>query len=127
MRSAPLGDLELEVFRFVSKRGPSSVREVADEYGEGKGLARTTILTVMERLRTKGYLERSRGRAAHIYAAVQAQEDVMHGIVEEFVDKTLGGSLGPFVAYLAKSKGLTEEELKNLLAMVDEKEAEEGK
>jgi predicted transcriptional regulator len=124
MKKAPLGDLELEVLRFVAQRGPSSVREIADEYGESKGLARTTILTVMERLRSKGYLERSKGRAAQIYKAVEDQNDVMHGIVEEFVDKTLGGSLGPFVAYLAKSKGLTEEELKSLKAMVDE---EEGK
>lgn len=120
MRKAPLGDLELEILRFVAEHSPCSVRQVTAEFGEPRGLARTTVLTVMERLRAKGYLARSKNKGANTYSAVQAQDEVMHDIVQEFVDKTLGGSLTPFVAYLAKSKGLSATEIEHLKAMVED-------
>ena len=50
----PLRGQELSVFRHVADRAPVSVGQVAEEFAEREGLARTTILTVMERLRQKG-------------------------------------------------------------------------
>src|SRR5207249_331104 len=60
MEQPSLGDQELEVLRFVAEHAPISVGEVAERFGEPRGLARTTILTVMERLRKKGFLTRSK-------------------------------------------------------------------
>src|SRR5688500_589780 len=98
MEKPPLGDQQLEVLRFVADHAPISVGEVAQQFGAPRGLARTTILTVMERLRRKGYLARSKERPAR-YAPRVPQAEVMQGLVREFVEKTLAGSLSPFVAY----------------------------
>ena len=46
----------------------------------------------------------------------------MRGIVARFVEKTLGGSLTPFVAYLSEAKEVTPEELHALRQLVDELE-----
>ena len=46
MQKPPLGELQLEILRFISDRGPLSVGEVAALFGEPRGLARTTILIV---------------------------------------------------------------------------------
>jgi predicted transcriptional regulator len=118
----PLGELELGVLQFVSHDPPKSVREVLTQYGEPRGLARTTILTVMERLRTKGYLERNQVDGLYSYSPGQEQSEVMEGIVQNFVERTLGGSLQPFLAYLASSRGLTNEEIAKLNELVDKME-----
>src|SRR5688572_23374283 len=62
-----LGDLEIEVLRFVSNRAPISIRDTAETFGRERGLARTTILTVMERLRKKKYLARRRVEGVFLY------------------------------------------------------------
>ena len=114
MEKPGLGDQELEVLRFVAAHAPISVGEVAQQFGEPRGLARTTILTVMERLRKKGYLARSKQERPARYSPGVPMGEVMRGLVQEFVEKTLAGSLSPFVAYLAEAKGFSDQELAEL-------------
>ena len=122
-KPAPLGDQELEVLRYVSDHAPITVREVAEQFGDPRGLARTTILTVMERLRKKGFLNRDKEAGAFRYAPAVAQPEVLQGLVQNFVETTLKGSLTPFVAYLSDSRGLSEREMAELRRLVQDLES----
>ena len=119
-----LGDQELALLRYVTDHAPVTVREAAAKFGESHGLARTTILTMMERLRGKGYLTRGKDAGAFEYRPVVAKKELMQGLVHNFVEKSLGGSLSPFVAYLTEAKGLSERELSDLRRLLDLKDAE---
>ena len=122
MQKPPLGDQELEVLRFVTDNGPITVREVVERYGEPQNIARTTILTVMERLRGKRYLERVKKDGVYEYVAAVPKSELMQTLVKEFVEKTLRGSLSPFAAYLSQAKNLSQEELAELKQTVAEME-----
>jgi predicted transcriptional regulator len=122
MEQPPLGDLELEVLRFVAENAPLSVGVAAQQFGVPRGLARTTILTIMERLRKKGYLARSKHERPARYSPRIPQNKVEQGLVREFVEKTLAGSLSPFVAYLAEAEDLTDGELLQLRRLVEDLE-----
>jgi predicted transcriptional regulator len=126
-KPATLGDQEWDVFQFVCDRAPVTVREVAQEWGEPRGLARTTILTVMERLRQKSFLTRNRRESENTfeYRPAVAKSDLMRSRVAEFVQRTLGGSLTPFVAYLTDSQNLSERERDALRRMVAEWDKDE--
>lgn len=63
----PLGHLELSVLQYVADHPSITVREVAAHFAETSGLARTTLLTVMERLRSKAYLKRKKAAGASIH------------------------------------------------------------
>jgi predicted transcriptional regulator len=126
MKPPLLGEQELEVLRYVADHAPVAVREVAARFGEPRGLARTTILTVMERLRKKGFLTRTREDGAFQYAPAVAKTELLQSLVQDFVEKTLGGSLSPFVAYLADTKRLSPAEIAELRRLVREMEPEEG-
>src|ERR1700687_1085227 len=104
MQKLPLGELQLEILRFISDRGPLSVGEVAAQFGEPRGLARTTILSVMERLRGKGFLARTKREGVFRYAPRGEKSEVLLRLVREFVQGALAGSVSPFFAYLAKEK-----------------------
>jgi predicted transcriptional regulator len=123
-----LGEQELEVLRFVTDRAPVTVREVANEWGAPRNLARTTILTVMERLRTKGFLTRDRAPddSTFQYSPAVAKTDLMRGLVQDFVEKTLGGSVAPFVAYLADAPDLSDREMEELRRIVQGMERKHG-
>jgi predicted transcriptional regulator len=119
-----LGEQELELLRFVTDHAPISVRDAAIQYGEPRGLARTTVLTVMERLRKKGFLVRRRDVRNFEYTPVQGKPQVLRNLVGDFVDKMLGGSLAPFVSYLAESRDLTNDEIAELRRLLEKGETD---
>ncbi len=122
-----LGQLEREVLQFIADRPPQSVREVAEHFAETSGQARTTILTVMERLRKKGYLKRKKVEEVHRYSATVSREALLDRLVERFVEDVLGGAVSPFLAYLSRSSSLTAAESKKLNDLIGRLESREQK
>ncbi|QSQ22485.1 BlaI/MecI/CopY family transcriptional regulator [Pyxidicoccus parkwayensis] len=114
----PVGDQELAVLRYVAEHGPATVGEVAERFGEPQGLARSTILTVMERLRLKGYLTRHKVEGVFQYASPVPASELLRDVVGDFVQRQLSGSLSPFAAYLSEAEDVTDEELAQLQDVV---------
>ncbi len=124
----PLGRVQLEVLQYVADHHPVRVGEVADHFARTAGKARTTILTVMEKLREKGYLVRKKRKGTFHYSPRLAKSDFMASVVQRFVEESLGGSVSPFITYLAKSGKLSKSEmarLKNLVRDLETREREE--
>ena len=119
-----IGREEMQVLRYVADRQPVSVREVADHVAATSGKARTTVLTVMERLREKGYLVRRKKGGVYLYSPKRAQTDVLRNLVADFVREALGGSVSPFVAYLAEEANLDDEQVRELSRLVADLEAQ---
>jgi predicted transcriptional regulator len=113
-----IGDQELALLKFLSEQGPASVGQAAEGFGAARGLARSTVLTMMERLRQKGHLEREPVDGVFHYRAAVTPDDLMRGAVRSFVEKTLAGSLSPFVSYLTESAEVSDEELAELERLV---------
>ena len=116
---ASLGEQELGLLRYVSEHQPITVREVSEGYGAEVGLARTTVLTVMERLRKKGFLTRKAGEGGFRYSSTQDEGHLLRNVVADFIRGKLKGSVSPFAAYLAQADELTADELAELRAAVD--------
>ena len=112
--AANLGDQEMQILSYINDHSPISVREVATHFEKEKNLARTTILTVMERLRKKGFLTRNRSEGVFQYSVKFEQEKVLHKKVSDFIERTLGGSMTPLFSYFSESTDLTEDEINQL-------------
>ncbi len=123
--TAALGSTEIEVLRFLGDHYPLSVGDVAAHFAETTGQARTTILTMMERLRKKGYLSRKRVGGVYQYSPKLAPHDLLRGLVKSFVDTTLAGSVSPFVAYLSEGGSVSEQDLEQLKRLV--RDLEQGR
>ena len=123
---ATVGEQELLLLRWVAERGPVSVGEAAEAFGAPRGLARSTVLTMMERLRAKKRLTRRRAGGVFLYRSPDAPEQVLRAAVSRFVEGTLGGSISPFVRYLAEAEELPEDEVAELQAIVARLRARRG-
>lgn len=109
-----IGDQELALLRFVAERSPTTVAEAVEGFGQPRSLARSTVLTMMERLRKKGHLRRRHVDGVYRYEPRTAPGAALRHAVQMFVDRTLGGSITPFVAYLAEREYLSDDELAEL-------------
>jgi len=117
-----IGRAELEILLYVQDHHPASVREVANHFAETKGNERTTILTVLERLRKKGYVKRRKIEGLFHYIPSSPKANMLQKLVDDFVEEALGGSVSPFLAYLVNGAKLTNEELHELKQLVRELE-----
>lgn len=124
--ASQIGQEEMSVLEYVCQHQPISVRAVAEHF-EQFGKARTTILTMMERLRAKKLLSRKKIQGAFHYSSRETQDQIMHGVVGNFVQKMLGGSVSPFIAYLSESEDLSPEDVDELKRLVAEMKQKSGK
>ena len=113
-----IGSQELALLRFVGEAGQSSVGQAAEQFGQPRGLARSTVLTMMERLRKKGHLTRRHHDGLYRYAPRTAPGAAVTHAVKRFVERTLDGSIAPFVAYLAERERISDDELAELESLL---------
>jgi predicted transcriptional regulator len=118
MSKPSIGDQELSLLHYLAETKNCSVGEVAAGYGEPRGLARSTVLTMMERLRSKGYLRRKQVQGMFRYSAATGPAEAMRTAVGSFVEKTLSGSVSPFVAWMSEHAEVSDDELAELEALV---------
>ena len=118
MAPSSIGEQELALLRHIADAGGATVGEVAAVFGDARQLARSTVLTMMERLRKKGYLNRRLAGGVYRYTARASSDELTRGAIRRFVERNLGGSVAPFVAYLTESASLNDAELKELQDIV---------
>ena len=119
MQRKSIGDKEMALLNYVGRQGEVSVGEVVGVFGESRGLARSTVLTMMERLRAKGFLKRRRSDGIFRYSSTTGEKEVIQDAVSSFVEKTLQGSVSPFVAWMSRRGKVSDEELAALEALVE--------
>ena len=127
MTRTTVGEQELALLRHIADRGAISVAEAVEQFGSERGLARSTVLTMMERLRKKGHLGRRLLDGIYRYRARSSSADLLKGAVRHFVESKLNGSVSPFLAYLSDSKDVSDEELRELEGIVARLSAAKGK
>src|SRR5687767_12544573 len=118
MKRAALGEQESALLKWLAENGPASVGQVVEDFGISHELARSTLATMMERLRGKGYLKREKVDGVYHYSPSEPHEAQLRGLVRRFIDRSLGGSLDPFVAYLADEAHLNEPQIEQLRQLV---------
>jgi predicted transcriptional regulator len=118
MPKPSIGDQELALLHYLAEHENATVGEVAADFGEARGLARSTVLTMMERLRAKSYLKRRHVDGVYRYSTATGPNEVLSNAVGQFVEKTLSGSLSPFVAWMSQKAEVSDNELAELEALV---------
>jgi predicted transcriptional regulator len=72
-----LGDLEREVMAQLWDAGePLTVRQVHERLDPARGLAYTTVMTVLDRLAKKGVVTQQKADRAYRYTATQTREEM---------------------------------------------------
>ena len=120
-----LGPLERKVLDATWRLGRANVRGVVDKL-EGV-FAYTTIMTTLDRLYKKGYLDREMQGRAFLYSPRVTQEEMQIGILGDVIAGLLDGatrSVEPVLASIVDSVGDTDRKLLDELErLVKEKKA----
>ena len=110
-------DAELGILRVLWARGPSTVREVAVELGRDTGY--TTVLKLLQIMTEKGIVLRDESQRAHIYAARLSQQRTQRQLLGDLVDRAFGGSSAKLVLHALSDRPTSNEELRDIRALLD--------
>jgi len=78
------GELEAVVMHRVwDHEGPVTVRDLFDQLREERSIAYTTVMSTMDNLHRKGWLDRERDRKAYRYTAVASREEYSARLMRE--------------------------------------------
>lgn len=116
---------EMDVMNVLWRLDSGTVSEV--QRGLSDKLAYTTVLTILRTLEKKGHLRHETEGRAHRYVPLVEKEEAREGAVRRVTRKLFSGSSELLMAHLLNERGLTEEQLRRLRALVDERLKEEGK
>jgi predicted transcriptional regulator len=128
-RDATLAPQELAVMKVVWRKGSATVREVYETLREARPLAYTTVMTTMNILETKGFLDKAREDRAFRYTPARSRQQVVGAMVKDFVNRVFDGAAQPLLLHLATSETLSPSEraeLKRLIAKTGERDGEEA-
>ena len=114
---------EMDVMNVLWKLGSGTVSEVLKRLSDK--LAYTTVLTILRTLEKKGHVGHETEGRAHRYLPLVEREEAQDGAVRRVTRKLFSGSPELLMAHLLNERGLTEDQLRRLRTLVDERLKEE--
>ena len=111
-------EAELAILRVLWERGPSTVREVAQEMGrEG---AYTTILKLLQIMTEKRLVRRDESPRTHVYEAVWTEGETKQQIVTDLLERVFDGSASQLVMQALNAKKASAKELAEIRKLLDQ-------
>jgi BlaI family penicillinase repressor len=122
MKATPrISDTEWEIMRILWRKAPLTANEIlAQLLAADPGWHPKTARTLLARLVQKGALGyEPRGRA-YVYSPLVTEPECLASAGESFLDRCFGGALKPMLAHFVGRHRLTQAELEELHALLDE-------
>lgn len=116
---------ELDLMAVLWELGSGTVAEVQERLPDE--LAYTTVLTILRTLESKGYVAHREEGRAHRYYPLVAREAAGESALRRMVRKLFRGSPELLLTQLVTDRDISEEELRRLREVLDERlEGEES-
>jgi BlaI family penicillinase repressor len=114
-------DAELAVLQVLWDQGPVTRRQITDVLYPGGGPAHyTTVQKLLERLETKRFVTKQRGGAVLTFRAAVGREELISRRLRDVAEKLCGGSLTPLLLNLVRADSLSDRELQELQALIND-------
>lgn len=119
-----LADREAEVMNALWEHGPSTVAEVRGRLSDD--LAYTTVLTVLRKLESKGYVGHAEEGRAHRYRALVSRKAAQRNALRDLATKFFKGSTELLLTHAVSEQRISEAELQRLRQLIDRLVASSG-
>lgn len=120
-----LGDLQLAILRVLWDREEASAAQVHAELLAERGLAPTTIATMLTKMEKRALVDhRSEGRQ-YIYRALIERGEVSRRMVSEFVDRLFLGDPAALMNHLLREHEIDSDELATIRRQIADRQRQD--
>ena len=123
--SHQLTDLQIAVMRVLWDKGEATVAEIWEALRPERGLAQTTVATLLSRLEKRGVVtHRSRSRQ-FLYHATVTESEVRRVMVRELTDRLFDGDVAALMSHLLTGRAISPGDLAKVKELVEARETGE--
>jgi predicted transcriptional regulator len=121
-----LTELQLSILRLLWQRGEATVAELWEALYEQRGLAQTTVATLVARLQRRGIVARRTRDRQFLYRATITEADVRHSMVSELTERLFAGDPAALVNHLISASDMAPGDLARLKRILRDAQPSKG-
>ena len=119
-----LSDSEWKLMNRLWEQSPRTIMELTAAVRDDTGWSKNTVITMLSRLEAKGAVRHEEGGRAKRYFPAVDREDAAAAETESFLSRVYGGSLGLMMSTLVDSRALTQKDIDQLSAILEQAKEE---
>jgi predicted transcriptional regulator len=120
--SYDLTELQIAVMEVLWSKGEGTVAEVHQALLAERGLAPTTVATLLSRLEKRGVIDHRMEGRQYVYRATVSKSAVRQSMVGGLVDRLFGGDITALVSHLLGASQVDPADLARVKQLVEQKE-----
>ena len=125
MSKHTLGDLQHAIMRVLWQHERATVAEVHAALAAERGLAPTTIATMLRKMEDKGVVAHVVEGRHFVYRPTVSEHDVRSSMVGELLDRLFAGDPAALVSHLVSDHGIDDAEIERLRELLGDEDGKE--
>ena len=121
-----LTELQLSILHVLWEFGETTTQGVHAAMAESRGLALTTVATLLSRLEKRGILSHRKEGRQYVYRALVTEKEVRHSKVRELTATLFEGDPSALIRHLVRSHEVDRDELERLVRLIGEADPDGG-
>lgn len=117
-----LTDLQMSLMRVLWARGEAAVLDVHEAAYAERGLALTTVATILSRLEKAGLVSRRQAGRHYLYRALVSEEEVRRSMVSELAERLFHGDVTALVSHLLDEGDIASGDLDRVRQLIEQKQ-----
>ncbi|HTS88010.1 MAG TPA: BlaI/MecI/CopY family transcriptional regulator [Gemmatimonadales bacterium] len=115
-----LTDLQIAIMRVLWERGQATVAEIHDALKAERGLALTTVATLLSRLEKRGVVSHETRQRQFLYRPSVSEAEVRHSMVHELTERLFDGDVTAMMSHLLSDREMTPGDLQQIQRLIAE-------
>lgn len=118
-QSITLTEAEWSIMKVVWQHEPCAAGTVQEALARDKGWAYSTVKTTMDRMVSKGLLKIQKIRNLQLFSATISETSARRGEFHKMLNRAFNGAVGPMMQFLVENEKLTEDDIEQLRALIN--------
>lgn len=119
-----MGSVQLKIMRVLWKQGEATARQISENMSEQPPMAHSTVQTLLRQLEAKGAVTHVKQDRTFVFRPLIQESEVSRSAAQELLSKVFRGSVSGLVAHLLDSEEVSDDEIKLLREVVEQKSRE---
>lgn len=116
----PLTEPQIEIMQVIWQHDEITVSDVWQAISAKRPVARNTILTVLDRLEKRGWLQKRSVGNVQLYRASVSEKVTLKQAVQRLVNTFFGGSSESLMMTLLEGRGISPQEAQRIRQQIDD-------
>ena len=117
-----LGELQHAIMQVLWARDEATVAKVHEALFDERGLAPTTIATMLRKMEDKGVVAHRVEDRHFVYQPTVTEDDVRSTMVRELLDRLFAGDPAALVSHLVVDREIDDDEIERLRMLLEDAE-----